>query len=357
MTRSAALVAGLAPGLLVLSGCGGGHGALDGAKTDYAQSFGDTTLTPTFTDVRNEGRALDDTLDVLEAAVDASTLGSAQAQWRVAHTEWSRSEALLFDRLDDLFFIFQVDEVDVDTAAVEAVIAGATTIDVDLILNSGTQLKGFHVLEYLLFSDDLGGATPLAALQASPRRVAYAASVAEELELRLDEVLTVAQSLGLEASVATTREARLLVDQVVNQVILRAEQIADQGLGRPLGMTSGGEPQEVGVESPWAEHSIQDMEAELAGIRLLWRGADGDSGLASMMRLREPESIERVESSVRGLEYALALLEGPLLTAAENDRPTVLDAFDSAKNLAQTFRVVLPRGLLVTGFASPFDGD
>lgn len=99
------------------------------------------------------------------------------------------------------------------------------------------------------------------------------------------------------------------------------------------------------------------MEAELAGIRLLWRGADGDSGLASMMRLREPESIERVESSVRGLEYALALLEGPLLTAAENDRPTVLDAFDSAKNLAQTFRVVLPRGLLVTGFASPFDGD
>lgn len=343
---------------LALAACSRSNGgALDEAKVAFIQSFGGATMEPTFAGVRADANGLEAAIGDLALGVDQTRLDTARSAWRTAHASWARSEVLLFDRLDDLFFIFRVDEIDIDPVAIEASIAGSDTLDVNYIAVHGTGFKGYHALEYLLFGEGPGAQASLAALAGSTRRVEYLVATAGELVQQQISLRDVAATMSSDMSSETGKPARDTLDKVVNQLFNRVELLADQELGRTLGMTIGGVPQAPGEESAYAMTSLAEVRSAIEGVRLLWRGPAGDTGLAKMLAIREPDSLDHIEVKIRALEYALAEVQDPALGAMGSELESMNRAFEKAKELGQTLRVVLPRGLLVTGFSRPFDGD
>lgn len=333
-----------------------------GLKLAFIQNLGPNVMLPAHTATGAKLGTLSAEVQALNMGLTAGELTVAQGAWVAARMDWSRSEALMFSTLDNLGFVTRMDTWDVDFAAIEGLIADGAgpALDLAFIATQGSQFKGFHAVEYLLFSNSSGGDAPLLALQNSSRRRDYLAAVAEDLNLRMGEVLAIAQSMDADFQVATTAEASLAVDKLVNHLLLVVELMADRGLGRPLGLTKGGLPQVQGVESPYAFSSLADLQADLAGVRAVWlgslNGSEG-SGIKLIMQTTDKLDVKFVQDALDAAQTALDGISGPLDSAVGSNPTSVMDAFDAAKSLGQVIYVEMMPGIGATIFVSPFDGD
>ncbi len=347
--------------LILGPSCSGGDPILLAEeKQEFVQGLGGAVMLPVLEDSRAAIAALLVQVEALAADPTSTTLSTAADAWREARVSWGRAEAFMFDRLDDLRFVSKMDSPEIDILDIEAEISGTAALTENYIAGLGNKEKGFHAAEHLLFNVDPAMDPPLGALSGSQRRREYLVAVIADLRDRSDEIVATAGDMETGFLSAGTGDSKLVVDQMVNYMILVDEILTDRGLGRPLGFTFGGLPQAEGVESPWAQHSLEDLVADVAGLRALWEGGtDGAPALSlsSMMEMVVPADADRVEAGLLALEQALAAIPAPLLTSADDEMALVQAAFDRAREFGMLLRVELVNGLQITGFIAPTDGD
>jgi predicted lipoprotein len=278
------------------------------------------------------------------------------------------AEAFGFGPAADLLLAAKLDQTPADRIVDE--LAATTPVDDAYVAGLGANRKGFHAIEYLLFSG--GDAEVLAQLTSGPqaeRRRALLPSLARDLvqtSLALRSAWSVDE--GNFASVVTQPGAaneryptiKSVVDAFVNESIFLSELIANAKLGRPLGMTAGGTPQPDLEESGPSDNSLADMVSNLHSIRNVYfgtRDAQSGSGIDRLVIEQSPATHRAVVEALAGAEQAIEEIPRPFRVAIEERRPEVERAYEAVKVLQ---RVLATEVVAVLGSTLKFndnDGD
>ena len=300
-----------------------------------------------------------------EAAPDVATLDLLQAAWLDARHAWGVVEANFFGPEEAAFLNVKVDTYPVLGAAIEAIIAGASTLDATFVESLGSNRKGFQALDYLIF-DPAGDAAVLDAMTIAAnavRRRAFARALAANLEQVAAAVRDLWEPVaGNYAGALLAQSPSAALDDLINRLVAFAEFTADTRLGAPGGLTasSGGLPDPAKVESGRSDASIDDLLADLQGIRDVWTGDRlglSGVGLRDLVEAANPDVAAEFDVDLQSCFAAVAAIPAPLDLAVVSSTAAVQTAWQALKRLHVRLAVDVVAALGNTLGFSPFDGD
>ncbi len=364
LRRVAAL--GLAMGTLV--GCSP-VAISDGERRVALRETTERVILPTYTELSDNAAELSALLDELAASPRDAELASIRAAYLEARTPLQEAEAFAFGPAVD--YRASLDQSPVDTAKIEAELDSKTELSVSHLRTLGANKLGLHAVEYLLFpAEDVAVEVALLAEDVAGQRRRQFAAAAASIVAERAERLRAAWAPddgdyagkftrpGEPGSVSKTVQAGL--DTLLNQTVVLTEGIANLKLGKPLGVTTGGNIAPETQESERASASLTDMRANLRGIRNVYLGTrDGSVGvsLSSLVRAKVPSVDARVLLAISDAEQALDAIPEPFTAALEDEPSAVQAAYDAAKALK---RVLATEVLGTLGASLKFsdnDGD
>ena len=370
MTLARAIRGALLFGLL--SGC---------TNTDWSTGFDrkpmladivSNVILPTYADLDERSDELRTAVSDLADDPTEARLASAQQAWRAARKPWKQSEAFRFGPVQSSKIGEAIDWWPAKPDNIEARIAGGEPITSELIESIGTSSKGFMAMEYLLFDPEGDRAAVLARLTApdnGARRRAYLLALAENLATKttaLSEAWDPASGNYAGAlreaggASATYVSRKAAVDQVVNRLVVEAEVIATNKLGKPLGKSSGGAPQPDLEEAPRSDNSLDDVLDGLRGIANVYQGTYGGAdglGLGDLVRSKSEPLDASVRGDIEGALLAVSAVPFPLRTAI-TERPAEANAaYESVRTLKRTLATEVVSVLGVTLTFNDNDGD
>jgi predicted lipoprotein len=303
--------------------------------------------------------------EAFETTPDGTNLDLLQAAWLEARRAWGRCEAHFFGPEEASFLNVKIDTYPVLTPAIETIIAGAATLDATFVESLGSNRKGFQALDYLLF-DPGGDAAVLDAMIVQPnadRRRALARAYSQNLEQVAAAVRDLWEPAGGNyVATLAAQPTQAALDDLINRLVAFAEFTADTRLGAPAGLTasSGGVPDPSKVESPRSDASIDDLLADLQGIRDVWTGdrlAVSGVGLRDLVYAANPVLVPEFDVDLQACFDRVQAIPGPLDVAVVSSIPSVEAAWRAVKRLHVRLAVDVVAALGNTLGFSPFDGD
>jgi putative iron-regulated protein len=137
-------------------------------------------LVPLLTSLQKESQNLVAALSALERAPTDAALLSAQQAWRSARVPWERSEGYLFGPVESLGVDPHLDSWPLSRVDLDRILNSQDQITADFVRQLGTDVQGFHTIEYLLFGDGETENTK-AAEELTPKQAQYARAAGEVL--------------------------------------------------------------------------------------------------------------------------------------------------------------------------------
>jgi uncharacterized protein len=342
-----AAFAGLAL-LVVLSDAACGPVPLpDGERKVLLRELSTNIVLPAYQELDARAEVLRLAVRGLAEAPSLETLGAAQQAWRDARAPWKESEAFAFGPAMELRLAVAIDQWPVEAQRIEDELAGSAVFTDSYVNSLGANRKGFHSIEYLLFSA-AGNAAALTSLsgpeRAPTRRREYLVALADNLRRKATALRDAWSSEGgyftrftepgrAESVFPTVKGA---LDTFVNESVFLAELIADAKLGKPLGNGSGGTPLPALEESGPSDNSGADMLGNLRSIRSIYLGTrDGTRGmgLTALVAKKSPATDAAVR---RALEEAMRRVEAiprPYRTSLFEHRAEIEAAYAAVKEL------------------------
>ncbi|MEM7232750.1 MAG: imelysin family protein [Planctomycetota bacterium] len=345
---------------------GGGESTFVVQRRESLVSLANNVIIPLFQTLIGDCEDLVTAAQALHDGADASTLAAAQEAWRGARDAWNPCEVFIIgEPLEDLL-LARIDTAPINPAFVELEVSGTDTIDEAYVETMGSTRTGFHAIEYLLFDAENGDAAVLESLttgENASRRLDYVLAVSENLVTLARRILAAwTDEGGLEADFESgiTGIEKSRIDDLVNRALEFLELVADQRLGRPLGRTSFGLPQEPGAESDESGYSRTDILGDLHGIELMYLGDADDATVDGLSELVQTTSIEIDDEFRELLQESIDLTEAipeTLADSGESSTATVEAAFLKIRELKRLVALDLAVALSVTLRFSGFDGD
>ncbi|KYG69406.1 iron-regulated protein A precursor [Bdellovibrio bacteriovorus] len=121
----------------------------------------------TYNDLASQAANLNAAVNTLAANPTEANLAKAQDAWRATRIPWESSEAFLFGPVDSLGIDPLLDTWPLNILDLDSVLKSNRAITTDFVRALGTNLQGFHTIEYLLFGDGKSANTkPASALTA-----------------------------------------------------------------------------------------------------------------------------------------------------------------------------------------------
>jgi predicted lipoprotein len=299
-------------------------------------------ILPTYSDAVTDAAALATAMTTLRDAPTAESLAAARDAWRQARSTWKLSDAFLFGPADDLGVTAGAIDTKADAARIEAFVARDAPIDAAAVGKLGANEKGFGGLEVLLFG-------PV-------RHGTFGALLAMELVDRITAVRD-AWTSSYARELTTGRGS---IDIVVNALVSAAEIIVTLRLAQPLGLDKGGRARPEAVESPLADASLEDLQAELSGIEAIYLGTrNGVSGLslADAVADRSPSVDAELKATLSKAKAAVQAIPGPLRTAVVNWRDAVQTAHQACRDLKRLLATDVTSALGTSLGFTITDGD
>ena len=360
MTR-APIAAALALALALAAAACGGTTTDDGLRGVVVRELAAAVIVPTFDAVAARAGELRGAAEALAADPTPAALAAAQAAWRAARAPWKEAVVFGFGPGKDLRLTVAIDQSPIVPAYVEQEIAGDAPITDAYVERLGANRKGFHALEYLAFGDDA-----LAPLAAEPRRRELAAAYARVLASDADALRAAWADEHAAAFAApgpgnaAYPTVKVALDAIVNELVFQSEWIADQHLGKPLGLASGGAPRPELEESGPSDHSTADMAGALRGIRNAYLGTrDGapGRGLGHLLAAYSVTTDAEVRAALDAALAAVAAIPRPFRAAVVDHRDDVLAAHAAVKELKRILATEVIALLGVTLGFNDNDGD
>ena len=336
------------------------------SREDVLISLTDELLVPRFQSVAEEMDGLRAALDALCANPSPDTLGAARTAWREARAPWMRSQAMWFGPVMDRRSRTLVDWSPVDPERIEKLLAekdSITATDVREFLAS-TQ-RGLGAIEYVLFGEDERVLRQLA--QSDGIRCHYLSAlgdvVAEEMAgVSSDWTGGGAVTGGYAAYLNGTGRISLVdqeaVDEVVRTSVFLTRSVSDMKLGKALG-ASGGQPDPSAIPGGSGHNAVADLRNQVLGMRDVYLGADGDSGLgvSELVSGVSKDADDRMRDHFATALAAIDELEEPLPSTMLDDPAPVRVAHQRMQELQRALNTEVVSLLGVTvGFADT-DGD
>jgi predicted lipoprotein len=310
---------------------------------------------------------LQTTVAGLGASPSPATLAAAQEQWRATAEAWARVEP--FQLRFSMLVSSEIKKWPINDLYIEELLANTAPIDAAALSMAGSTAKGLVTLEYLLFAPgpgtsastgDSAGAAVLAALEASPRRLDYAAAVATDLARLSRDLLYLwspsgdghAQAL-IDASLSPNNMVAGSISMLTNEMIALLEGIVKTKLSYPLSGTDGLARPEA-VESPYAGYSVPLIVANLATMQAVFQN---DLAPYVTFLAGNDQLVAAIDAQFDRTLAALAAIPGPLEAAIVANPDAVATARDEVRNLLRLIKVDLANQLGITVTFSDSDGD
>ena len=333
-TSNTAPVKGLFSGILLLTGLaisGCDHGPL-ASTAEINQHIGSKVIVPRFEQAATQAQLLDGEINSWCAAsanaTNAASKQPMQDAWRAAFESWQAASVFIFGPLSEerrLRIAFFPDARQLVENRVDALLADTAPPN---IANASAPVQGYPALEYLLF-----GSPP-----SSPNTCLSLQAIASHLAFELEQ-LALAWPAYVDQEFAVSGDAGLtaLVESITRAVVT----IRDDELGVPLGNSSGNAAKPALATSPYAQASINAMQAQLSSLLAILNGAGGP-GLAHRIRtLGGGNYSDDVVALIQQTSAALGRIELPFGaaltdTAARVDLYAIFDgSFRQLRNQIQ----------------------
>ncbi len=115
------------------------------------QNYASNVVYNTYRDLADRAKKLDTAVIKLRFETNDENLAAAQQEWRNTRRPWEQSEAFLFGPVDTEGLDPAMDSWPVNSTDLQNVIDTETAFTVDSVGAFADDLKGFHVIEFLLF--------------------------------------------------------------------------------------------------------------------------------------------------------------------------------------------------------------
>ncbi len=111
-------------------------------------------ITETYIDLHSETTALIGAVQTLQSSTTEINLAAAREAWRNTRKPWEESEGFLFGPVATYGIDPSLDSWPVNVVDLDAVLSSAASLTQEYVTGLEGTLKGFHTIEYLLWSAD-----------------------------------------------------------------------------------------------------------------------------------------------------------------------------------------------------------
>ena len=362
---------------------------IPGAGTaDVLTHVSNNIFLQSYKDLESASQDLNSAIAALQTTPNTTNLALAQARWKSARLYMKRVEPIYYGPgttfgldafLDSFMRGFNTCNKTTDcTTSVDSIIAGSATLNSAFVSSQGAGVRGLPALEYLLFDNGAGSSAAADIVTAlTGRRLTILSLLSQDLwsnTTRIREGWDKGAG-GYAGTFASASTSSITGDNpslslVVAAVLLIAENMKEMKLGYPAGFTtkSGGIIRTDSVESPYSNHSLEELNASLKAIKIIYTGeytsayTDGSTGpgLSALVSLSNQNLDLEIKSRIGNLEtkiLALQTTDGDLKNAINTNLTAVRELYTEIAAL----RVVLSTDLVTTSGTtpgvSPNDGD
>lgn len=347
-------------------------------------SIADNSILPAYSDMHESVDDLYNSSLQYQTNPSAINLDAVRIKWGIAKSSIKRIEVLGFGPailpLDYLVNMDYYPRFNLDTTKLESDELAATntqTLNANRISSYGVIKRGISCIEYLVY-DNGSGLSDLSSvhstLVSNQRRIQYIVAVASDLKDRANKFNMEWQPAGnnftndFKKGVNSFGSQRAVLDEIVNQMIFHLSTIIDSKIGDPAGLTvkSSGRVDLNKLESKWSNHSLDDISANMEGIKLLYfasyRQQTGVEifGLTAMVSSLNPTLDSKIKIQINSIESQIQIIRsesGTLRNAILQNPPSVANLYNSIRALRLTLSTELILTLGASIGISSSDGD
>ncbi|WII70706.1 imelysin family protein [Bdellovibrio sp. 22V] len=269
----------------------------------------------TYNDLAGATAKLKSAVDTLAANPNQANLDQAQAAWRAARIPWESSEAFLFGPVDSLGIDPLLDTWPLNKLDLDAVLASNRTITTDFVRALGTNLQGFHTIEYLLFGEGKTSNTKAVSaftakqfeyLKATSALLAeHTAYLAHSWSTNYDPenpsapgYVTVISKPGFDNPFYSSDRA--VMEEFIQGMMGIVDEVANGKMSDPMGADIGSANMAL-VESPFAWNSLNDFTNNVRSVYSIYTGHYRSSkgpGVKALVEKVNPALAAQVEQDI-----------------------------------------------------------
>ncbi|MDO8895091.1 imelysin family protein [Nitrosomonas sp.] len=300
------------------------------------QNYARNVVFNTYTDLAEQTKILRAAVIELQFDTTDKSLHQAQNAWRNARRPWEQSEAFLFGPVDTEGLDPALDSWPINGTDIQNVMSSDTPLTAETVSAFEPTLKGFHVIEYLLFGND----NSKTASELTTRELAYLIAAATVLSNDA-QVLAKAWnpndknflSVFSQAGAGSTTYPSLAsaLQEMVEGMIVIADEVANGKLSKPLM-----ERDTTLVESQFSSNSRSDFMNNIRGLRNVYTGnyllSEGP-GLNALVKSINPALDEAINSQIEKALAAIQAIPQPFTESIVSNAALVQEAIDEVKSL------------------------
>jgi putative iron-regulated protein len=344
----------------------------DSERKRVVHEIAEAVALPTFADADQKADALGRSAAALVDSPSPENLAAMREAWRQARAPWKEAGAFLFGPASDLATASAIDWWPVDTEHVEQEILGTSELTEAYVETLGTNRKGFHALEYLLFDpsgDDAAVLETLTTSMTAPRRRQFLLALALNVGRRVGQLRQAWSSEGGNYFTRFTEPGRTdsafptikaALDAIVNESIFLGEFVANNRLGKPLGTGTGGIADPSLEESGRSDNSVHDMVGNLRSVRNVYLGTRSGTaglGITTLVAKKSASTDAAVRSALDDAIFLTENIPSPYRSALVDQRGSVEAAYQSVKTLKRLLSTEMVTLMGTTLKFNDNDGD
>jgi putative iron-regulated protein len=285
-------------------------------------------ITQTYKDLASRAADLKAKVNVFAQTPTEANLVAAQQAWRDARVPWEASEAFLFGPVEALGLDPMMDTWPLNKLDLDAVLASNRNLTPDFVRGLGTNVQGFHTIEYLLFGDGVNGPNKQLAtfntkqlqyLQATSTLLAeYTGRLAHAWTNNYDPenasapgYMEIIRNPNLRNPVYTSERA--VLEEYIRGMIAISDEVGTGKLSDPMGGSiSAANP--ALVESPFAWNSLTDFAYNIRSIKSVYTGAYGatqGAGVRDFVADHSPALAAKVDAKIDSCIALILDIAGP----------------------------------------------
>jgi putative iron-regulated protein len=175
----------------VFLSCNAGQGETRVSTSDVLRDLAFDVILATYNELKQRGQKLQTAIETLSANVTAENVQNAREAWRAAREPWESNEGLLIGPVETEGVDPAIDSWPADTTGIKAILSSGNDLTPEFVSFLDGSLKGFHTMEYLLFTTGGDAAEDVAAyLSANPQAVQSLHSLIVDFNSQVSKLVT-----------------------------------------------------------------------------------------------------------------------------------------------------------------------
>ena len=288
---------------------------IDSVENQVILNIANNVIVPTYKGLSDSTALLRDQVHVLESDRTQENLTKAQNLWKQSRLYWESTEAFLFGPVESLSVDPMIDTWPLNRSDLNAILISGFEITPEVLRSLGTNLKGFHTAEYLLFGDGL--TTNQKSINAlTDREIQYlkaTAIVLAEDTLKLTNAWIQHSDPDDQNSMAYVElltkpgfsnvfynSKQAVIAEFINGMIGIADEVGSGKIADPLG-GSLADANPAAEESPFSWNSVSDFSNNIRSLRMMYTGQSPTGtgvGIKTLLERRDPVLAMQVSGQI-----------------------------------------------------------